>query len=200
MEGNSLHGNFSLLHRENNMKIKTSELIGPPLNWTVAKIVQEWSAKDRWHNTLGYIDSGDPDDEPYEPSANWRQGGEIIKERKISINYDASGPWSDGWRAFSVFTPVELGPTPLIAAMRSLVASEYGDEVEVPEGLHEISINRANLIKFDYLGTACQASDVEEAVRKLMDECDELFSDDTAAWSFLMEEPNEAAEEAQDVD
>lgn len=122
------------------MKIKTSKLIGSALDWAVAKIVQEWSDEDRWYNTIGYIDSGDPDDEPYQPSQNWSQGGKIIEETNISINYDASGRWSDGWRAFSVSTPCELGPTPLVAAMRCLVSSVFGDEVDIPESLEAYEV------------------------------------------------------------
>lgn len=117
------------------MKIKVSELTGSALDWAVAKIVQDWNDEDRWLNTIGYIDSGDSEDEPYQPSTNWSQGGKLIHENKISINYVASGRWSDGWRAFSISAPIYLGPTVLIAAMRSLVASKFSDEIEIPDRL-----------------------------------------------------------------
>ena len=62
-------------------------------------------------------------------SSFWAQGGPIIERERISINYDASGRYSQGWRAFSAKMPIMLGDTPLIAAMRCYVATKYGDEV-----------------------------------------------------------------------
>lgn len=58
----------------------------------------------------------------------------------------------------------------------------------------ENTFTRADEIKAEYLASGCQASDVDEAVSRLMDECGELFSDDRAAWSFLMEEKHEETE------
>lgn len=56
---------------------------------------------------------------------------------------------------------------------------------------------RSEAIKAEYLASGCQASDVDEAVEKLMVECGELFEDDRAAWEFLMEEPHEDNEDAE---
>lgn len=56
---------------------------------------------------------------------------------------------------------------------------------------------RSEAIKAEYLASGCQASDVDEAVEKLMAECGELFEDDRAAWEFLMEEPHEDNEDAK---
>ena len=53
---------------------------------------------------------------------------------------------------------------------------------------------RSGAIKAEYLNSGCQASDVDDAIRKLMAECGELFADDRAAWEFLMEEPHEENE------
>jgi len=66
--------------------------------------------------------------EPY--STNWLQGGPIIEREKITIS-DANEGWVAGYNG----TLSYFGPTPLIAAMRCFVASEMGDEVEIPEGL-----------------------------------------------------------------
>lgn len=111
--------------------MKTSELQGAALDWAVAKCEQEWDDQDRWYNTIGYVDTGDADDEPYCPSTNWSQGGPIIEREKIQFNYNNTpeGEWvaehwdKDDW---------EVGPTPLVAAMRCYVASKLGDEVEIP--------------------------------------------------------------------
>lgn len=56
--------------------------------------------------------------------------------------------------------------------------------------------SRAEAIKAEYLASACQAVDVDEAVVKLMAECSDLFADDRAAWSFLMDEAREEMEGA----
>jgi hypothetical protein len=113
-------------------EMKTSELTGAALDWAVAKIEQEWTDEDRWYNTIGYVDTGDVDDEPYYPSTNWAQGGPIIEREFIELTC------TDEWKAFMRFqsNPCdEDGPTPLIAAMRCYVASKLGDDVDVPEEL-----------------------------------------------------------------
>lgn len=42
-------------------------------------------------------------------------------------------------------------------------------------------------IKEDYLDSGCQRSDLEQAIQRLRQECDELFEDEEAAMSFLMD-------------
>ena len=111
--------------------MKTSELIGPALDWAVAKITNpQW-----WEE--GYMD-GDPtaaldmdDGATYSPSTDWAQGGPIIEREKIALEY-----WHDGdyWQATSN-TRDSFGPTPLIAGMRAYVASRLGDNIDIPEEL-----------------------------------------------------------------
>lgn len=126
------------------MKVKTADLIDLSLDWAVAIITNpQWTDEDRWYNTIGYVDYGDPDDEPYSPSTDWSQGGPIIEQGEIELL-----KWSlDGWAARDtnyqfLNTPQErpyfaegYGPTPLIAACRCLVASQLGEEVDIPEEL-----------------------------------------------------------------
>jgi hypothetical protein len=113
------------------MKIKTSELEGVALDWAVAKcegVSVRWSAAHEQLLVEGY---------PYlvwQPSKNGLQGDPIIYHGKISVVYRAGGYWL-------AYTP-ELKPhaegtgsAPLIAAMRCHVASELGDEVEIPDEL-----------------------------------------------------------------
>jgi hypothetical protein len=118
------------------MKAKTSELTGVALDWLVAKcegVNQEaFCLFYRPTEPNDYDVHGFPE---FHYSTLWHQGGPIIEREKISINYDASGRWSQGWRAFSNSAPIMLGETPLIAAMRCFVASELGDEIEVPDEL-----------------------------------------------------------------
>jgi hypothetical protein len=127
------------------MKTKTAELTGAALDWAVAKITNpEWTDEDRRYNTIGYVDTGDIDDEPYAPSTDWAQGGPIIEREKIDTNHISIDQYSgDSYWVASFPRPAThkdlwrfgYGPTLLIAAMRCYVANKLGDEVEVPDGL-----------------------------------------------------------------
>ena len=111
------------------MKIKTADLIGPVLDWAVAKC-EGFSP----HAAPSLVILGS-----YNPSINWAQGGPIIERERITIGqgrdliasiwHPLSGVKSD-WYRFK-----QTGLTPLVAAMRCYVASKLGDEVDVPEEL-----------------------------------------------------------------
>ena len=66
----------------------------------------------------------------YSPSTDWAQGGVIIEREKIEVFIR-----DEKWFAYSSLSKPEdfYGETPLIAAMRCYVASELGDEVEIPK-------------------------------------------------------------------
>lgn len=117
-------------------RMKTSELIGPALDWAVSLITNpEWSDEDRRWNTCDYADVGDEDDEPYSPSTNWAQGGPIIEREGMCIG-TGSGVYASTWYANKgLCVHHQFGPTPLTAAMRCYVASKLGEEVELPEEL-----------------------------------------------------------------
>jgi hypothetical protein len=118
------------------MKIKVSEATNIQLNWLVGTLSQGWSEED----ALLWVQ----DDEEYQfnPTTDWAQGGPIIEREKISLQrlFFADGGY------FAMWWPVDAhdqhdrmihieGETPLIAAMRCYVASNLGDEVEIPEEL-----------------------------------------------------------------
>ena len=117
------------------MKIKTCELNGAMLDYAVAIITNpEWTPEDIWYNTVGYEDTGDIEDVPYEPSCDWARCGPIIEQEKIVLinptftNYfDTESPWL-AWMTGDIFG---YGPTPLVAAMRCFVLSKLGEEVEI---------------------------------------------------------------------
>lgn len=100
--------------------MKTSELIGPALDWAVAKC----EGLDYWEPEIG----------PTQPeySTNWSQGGLIIERAGISLSFESI------WIA-SIFQNDEIGwafhadheSSPLVAAMRCYVASKLGDEIEI---------------------------------------------------------------------
>lgn len=129
------------------MKIKTNELIGPALDWAVAKLLEE---EDRKITILrptgiGWIveretecDSA-PKFERFWPSRSWAQGGPIIERERIWVIeryknvWDAlkDVPYEKRWKGTLILT----GRAYLEAAMRCYVASRLGDEVDVPDEL-----------------------------------------------------------------
>lgn len=118
------------------MKVKTSELQGPALDWAVAKCEGYTDYCPETEKMLpprkeyGWVSLCE-----YHYSSDWAQGGPIVERERIDLSWAFSSPhdWSawpknDGTRRTD-------GPTPLIAAMRCFVASRLGDEVEVPDEL-----------------------------------------------------------------
>jgi hypothetical protein len=119
------------------MFIKTNALIGKALNWAVAEC--QFGGNEEWDGTLEGIDSvSDLEGEEYSPSTNGNQGILIIESEGIAIRkyggFVVTKWQADKWQ-FKFDEAQASGPTPLIAAMRCLVASKLGDEVDVPEEL-----------------------------------------------------------------
>lgn len=131
------------------MKLKTSELTGPALDWAVA---QAEGALHPLGNVM-IVDGeyllitvgGDPDygdtRVSFAPSTDWSQGGPIVVRGRIDIQFcvdlrdrNRAYVWAimDG-RRYHGYAPGH--DQPLIAAMRCYVASKLGEEVEVPEEL-----------------------------------------------------------------
>jgi hypothetical protein len=120
--------------------MKTSDLIGPALDWAVAKCegiaLESFMAATNWLKRVQQ-EPHDLDVEPYHAyqfSTGWAQGGPIIEREKIHCE------WSALWAAWYSYDKRNAalsftGPTPLIAAMRCYVASKLGDEVDIPEEL-----------------------------------------------------------------
>ncbi|WP_241299402.1 phage protein NinX family protein [Burkholderia stabilis] len=138
--------------------VKVQDLVGVRLDWAVAKALGcelvsahdnfRRIAKGAWSeekiteqlgkmtNEQVIINPMSGNAEPLPAfSTGWLSAGPIIERERISTNYDASGRWSQGWRAFSNRAPIMLGETLLVAAMRSYVASKLGEEVAVPANL-----------------------------------------------------------------
>ena len=115
--------------------MKTAELTGVALDWAVCKAkgeyqcpVDEYTAV--WMTNRRY-------------STDWLLGGPLIERERIATSPTPTH-WAaqihDGERlvggkvAFN-WRHKMTGPTPLIAAMRCFVASCFGDEIKIPEGL-----------------------------------------------------------------
>lgn len=130
------------------MKILTQNLIGPALDWAVeaatevqfkegriVKICRRESTTPAWIEV-----ENSPGSSPYfhrvSTSTDWSQGGPIIERERIDCISDPCG--SAGWMGRSWINQKEIrqfGPTPLVAAMRCYVASQLGNEVDIPDDL-----------------------------------------------------------------
>lgn len=114
-----------------------AELEGKELNAAVAMLLgwhkHQWSAEDwDWRSTptedddIGLLEA----DENWSPSTEWSCGGPIIESQRIYlawIGIDARRQWEAiAWAEYGHEGPEGphpmYGPTPLIAAMRALVA------------------------------------------------------------------------------
>jgi hypothetical protein len=108
------------------MKIKTSELIGPALDWAVAKCEGVAITKYPESPSL-FLGSGF---NKYRPATDWAQGGPIIEREEIAVG--------KGWEQWAAFKDADtedgvVGITPLIAAMRCYVESKLGNMVDIPD-------------------------------------------------------------------
>lgn len=109
------------------MKVKTSNLIGPALDWAVAKAEGRTDVRiDEDGDLVGQYD--------FDYSTGWDQCGPIIERHRIDLRFDRSGRSTHAWNA-STLTRMAGGSDPLTAAMRAYVLSEVGDEVEIPNEL-----------------------------------------------------------------
>ena len=124
--------------------MKTNELTDIALDWAAAKCKYPelvWGSSIGIHHASHQIVIPHlPEPQCYwNPSTNWAQGGPIIEQEKIAVNYDHTGRRIDCWTAACASMPLTWatlsGPTPLIAAMRCYVASMLGDDIEIPEEL-----------------------------------------------------------------
>lgn len=115
------------------MKVKTSKLTDHALDWAVARAegMEAFQIKANGPVHLRRMVGCSPT--AFRPSTNWAQGGPIIEREKMWVSWvESNYKHIDGcWSAY-VRSRICYGPTPLIAAMRSFVASKLGDEVEVP--------------------------------------------------------------------
>lgn len=109
--------------------MKVQNLIGDSLNYAVA------------------ICEGVEYPHNYFPSNDWSQGGPIIEREGIDVNRVTDSLWSASlWinNSGMAKNPAQRfrhniymdGPTPLVAAMRCLVSSKLGAEVEIPDFVH----------------------------------------------------------------
>lgn len=125
--------------------VKTAELEGTALDWAVAVtqgldgpidgvyIMPIEHHKDDGTQRMSpvWIDG----EKRYQPSTSWAEGGPLIEKLISDLVMTAKG-----WSAVHIINADSEGSesyadTPLIAAMRAIVAAELGETAEIPEEL-----------------------------------------------------------------
>lgn len=119
------------------MKIQTSELTGPALDWAVARA--EGLLPTLHKNPYGYWVMPNI---AGSYSTSWSIGGPIIEREEINLEIHEGGHTRASFYNMRLTFDGrakhyhhEHGSTPLVAAMRCFVAAKFGDEVEVPDEL-----------------------------------------------------------------
>lgn len=115
------------------MLVKTSELIGPALDWAVATAEGLEQYEGRAGALCWYDLNGDyfgPCD-MWSPSTDWSQGGPLIEKYRVELVTRALD-WQAMVDGFGYWL---TGETALIAACRAIVAAKLGDQVDVPDEL-----------------------------------------------------------------
>ena len=118
--------------------MKTSALIGPALDWAVAKCEGYTDLRRNPHRfandmlvmTAPHAEWGVEYLVDLDYSTDWSKGGPIIEREGLTLTHQE--PW---WGAQTDDDVFAWGDTPLIAAMRCYVASKLGETVEVPNEL-----------------------------------------------------------------
>ena len=120
------------------MKVKMAELTGAALDWAVA-MCEGASAYLTDEIALGgevvlqWTEKFDIPLHHYTPSTDWSQGGPIIEREKLDVCiHKPTHQWCSATQSSVGRFARGYGPTPLIAAMRCYVASNLGDEVDIP--------------------------------------------------------------------
>lgn len=134
-----------------NIEVKTAELIGPALDWAVAKAngfavqVRPYAefcnastghkVKARYHRVWYEFDG---DLEEYSPSADWSQGGPLIEKYAVKIKHfpgETIASKANARVAMNRTAYWQSGPTPLVALCRAIAAAKLGEVVSVPAEL-----------------------------------------------------------------
>ena len=102
------------------MKIKSSELIDAALDFAVA-LARDESVRVERGRVRFALSQFTNDYDLYSEFKHWLESKPDTCCEAHIHNYE--GDW------------IQFGPTPLIAAMRALVQSKLGDEVDIPEEL-----------------------------------------------------------------
>ena len=135
--------------------MKVADAIGAQLDWLVAKcagyVEQGVYGTPEFRDSEVYLCYCDAVlNSCYSPTTDWAQGGLILDREITKVFRNVGGTWSamilkdvpippeDRGTSLALTRRAQwngAGPTPLIAAMRCLVTSKLGSEIEVPDEL-----------------------------------------------------------------
>lgn len=115
----------------NHVEVKTSELVGPALDWAVLAALEVNGNQSYWKSQM----LERPQSYTFRPSTDWSQGGPLIDEYDVGLAKMEYGDWCAAANCTEVSAFNDTGPTPLIAAMRAIVAAKLGDTVQIPSEL-----------------------------------------------------------------
>jgi hypothetical protein len=117
------------------VEIKTSELIGPALDWAVAEAEGLNLPPCPGRGSKQCLINVSPADwTVFEPSTDWSQGGPLIEKYSVGVYRDYS-PAETITANVNGSGCVEIGDTHLVAVCRAIVAAKLGDTVQVPVAL-----------------------------------------------------------------
>jgi hypothetical protein len=125
--------------------ILVAEATGPALDWLVAVAANDLQEDGGQvflkRGRLYWTGEDGGEALRYSPSTDWSQGGPIIDRLMDTCHFFIlENDKGHGHHCALSITPHDnhhgTGKTPLIAAMRCYVTSELGEEVEVPDELH----------------------------------------------------------------
>lgn len=117
--------------------MKVSELEGALLDHWVAKaeghpiVTKEmgWGAKYNIAHCIIHWERNPNNPIIYMPSTYWLHGGPIIERELIDLHAYGKGAWGATHCSDRMIVAYQKGDAPLVAAMRSYVATKFGDEV-----------------------------------------------------------------------
>ena len=132
---------------DDKIELKTADLTGPALDWSVAHATKAWEWAHEWYPTMtldptfrGVSDNAPgghvsliprnpmrQDSQQFAPSTDWAQGGRLVEGRITALMQEGAGLW---WAHAG--DRIGYGSAPLIAACRAIVAANLGDDVQVP--------------------------------------------------------------------
>lgn len=126
------------------VEVKTSELIGPALDWGVLFAGYgdgpDWRLIDgglfiiSLHDVRVGMDGIDQHEkiDPFWPSTRWQEGGPLIEKFIIELKFCVFELPNESWKA-ETHESWANGSTALIASMRAIVHAVLGDTVSVPK-------------------------------------------------------------------